>query len=403
MSRVLEDWLSAYLEYTDDTEPPRSYHTWVAISCIAGTLQRRVWLEWGFERIHPNMYVVLVGPSGRTRKGTALALGKDFLKEVGVPTTAEAVTRESLVRRMFDKTVSFLTPEGRAVYHCSMTCFSEELSVFLGQNDIKFLSNLTDWYDSHDEWTYETKNSGTDHLQGLCFNLLGATAPEWFQSILPQEAIGGGFTSRIVFVVEERKGKTVPKPGLSPQQGRLKKGLVADLQRIFTLSGPFSFHPEADRLYTDWYSTQDERLDSGVLPVDDPRFSGYAERRATHLRKLMMVLAVSRGDTLLIQPRDFERAVSILTDVEKNMHKTFGGMGKAPTSEATEKVMGYMRISKVTTRSMMLRKLYRDVDSPTLDVVEDTLSKMQFMTVAMQANGDKIYRILDTSEGKEVH
>lgn len=398
MSRVVGDWLDAYLEYTDDTEPPRSYHTWVGISCIAGALQRRVWLEWGFERIHPNMYIVLVGPSGRTRKGSALAIGKDLLKEVGVPTTAEAVTRESLVRRMFDKTVSFLTPEGRAVYHCSMTCFSEELSVFLGQNDIKFLSNLTDWYDSHAEWTYETKNSGIDHLQGLCFNLLGATAPEWFQSILPQEAIGGGFTSRIIFVVEERKRKTVPEPTISPKAEAIRRGLIADLQRIFTLSGPCQFNAAAKLAYTDWYVEQDRLLADGQLPVDDPRFSGYAERRATHLRKLMIVLSASHSDTLIITPSDFSRAVDILTSVEKNMHKTFGGFGKAPSSDAVEKVMSYLRISNISTRSTILRKFYRDIDSQAIDVVEDTLVKMHFISVSMGADGDKTYRLLNAAE-----
>src|SRR5574337_2223176 len=83
MPRELEDWLDSYLEYTDNSESPLSYHKWCGLSVIAGALQRHVYLRWGIGQvIYPNVYVVLVGQSGRTRKGVALGLGKDLLKEV---------------------------------------------------------------------------------------------------------------------------------------------------------------------------------------------------------------------------------------------------------------------------------------------------------------------------------
>jgi hypothetical protein len=140
------------------------------------------------------MYVILVGPSGRARKGVAIGIGKDMLNTTGITMTSESITREALIRCMKGAMTNYNTPEGKVLFHSSITCFSEELSVFLGQNNISFLSNLTDWYDSKDKWTYETKGAGTDQLQGLCFNLLGATAPDWLQSMLPQEAVGGGFS-----------------------------------------------------------------------------------------------------------------------------------------------------------------------------------------------------------------
>src|SRR3990167_8712480 len=216
--RELDDFITGYLKYTESSEPPLSYHTGISIGMIAGALHRKARLDWGFERIYPNMYIVLVGPSGRSRKGIALGIGKSILSEIGgITMTSENATREALIRAMKGAVTNFQMPNtGQILFHCSITCFSEELSVFLGQNDIKFLASLTDWYDSKDNWTYETKGTGKDHLQGLCFNLLGATAPDWLQSRLPQEAVGGGFTSRVIFVVEDKKGKTVPKPNPPP-------------------------------------------------------------------------------------------------------------------------------------------------------------------------------------------
>lgn len=392
--RELPDWISGYIRYTQGSEPPLSYHTWIGISLVAGALQRKVYLQMGFERIFPNMYVVLVGPSGRARKGIALGIGKDLLKEItGVVMTSENATREALIRCMKGNTVNSFMPDGKIVFHCSITCFSEELSVFLGQNDIKFLASLTDWYDSKDDWSYETKSTGKDHLQGLCFNLLGATAPEWLQSMLPQEAIGGGFTSRVIFVVEEQKAKTVPEHILSNEENAIRQALVSDLNKINNLTGPFTFSPEGKKAYTDWYQSYDKAVAGGKLPVEDERFSGYAERRATHLRKLMMVMSASRTSSRVIEPQDFERANTILKATELKMGRTFGGLGKAKYADVTEKVIDYISKIKIASRRDIMRKFHRDVDPQTLRIIEEVMQNMQVVQISeTPQNGDRIYK-----------
>lgn len=396
MSRELSDWLTSYLEYTQNSEPPISYHTWAGLSLIAGALQRRVYLQWGFERIYPNMYVVLIGPSGRARKGVALGIAKDILKKVpGISIAPESTSgREAIVMAMKRSIGNFEdASDGKIKFHCALTAFSEELSVFLGQGDIKLLANLTDWYDCKDDWAYETIGRGIDSLQGLCFNLLGATAPDWIQSMLPHEAVGGGFTSRVVFVVEENKGKTVPKHTLTEKELALEESLCRDLERIAQLSGSFSFTEKGERAYIDWYSRNDKELRAGNPAVEDTRFAGYCERRATHLRKIMILLSVSRGDSLQITEQDFERAMQIMQSVERHMGKTFGGLGKSRTSDATELVMSYIRGVKLTTRSIIVTKFYRDVDAFTLKGVEDTLVQMGVISVELNVEArDKIYR-----------
>lgn len=392
--RNVNDWISGYLKYTAGSEPPLAYHTWIAISLIAGALQRKVYLQMGFERIFPNMYVVLVGPSGRARKGIALGIGKDMMTNItGVVMTSENATREALIRCMKGATANSMMPDGKVVFHCSITCFSEELSVFLGQNDIKFLASLTDWYDSKDSWTYETKSTGKDHLQGLCFNLLGATAPEWLQSMLPQEAIGGGFTSRVIFVVEEQKSKTVPEHILSSEETKLREALIADLNKINNITGPFSFTPTGKKAYTDWYASYDSQLSKGVIPVEDERFSGYAERRATHMRKLMMVMSASRGDSRMIDKPDFDRANTILKATEMKMARTFGGLGKAKYADVTEKVMQYIKRVGVVSKSDLMRKFHRDVDSATLRIIEEVMTDMRVIQIAITpGKGETVYK-----------
>jgi len=342
MARSLNGWLDNYLKYTEHTESPLNYHVWCGLSVIAGALQRRVYLRWGLGQvIYPNLYIVLIGQSGKTRKGVALGIAKDFLKNVpGITVTPESSSgRQAMILAMKRAATNFMDPtDNKIKFHCAVTSFSEELSVFLGQGDIAYLASLTDWYDSKDDWEYETVGRGKDSLQGLCLNLCGGTAPDWIQSMIPQEALGGGFTSRIIFVVEEKKRQLVPEYNLDDEAIALGKALRDDLERIGNLKGEIKFTDEGKELYKSWYIAETTKLDNGDPAINDTRFAGYCERRATHLRKLMIVCSASRGDDLLITAEDFHKARTLLENVELNMGKTFGGLGKAKTSEEIEVV-----------------------------------------------------------------
>lgn len=340
------------------------------------------------------MFIVLVGPSGKARKGVALGIAKDMLNDIpSVSLASEATTREAVISAMKRAITNFQAPGGKVVFHCSLTCFSEELSVFLGQNDIKFLSSLTDWYDSKDQWRYETVGRGLDQLQGLCFNLLGATAPDWLQSMLPQEAVGGGFTSRVIFVVEETKGKSIPKHILTEEELRLHRTLKRDLERISQLVGEFRFDGEGERSYVEWYEAEDKRLAKGELPIEDPRFASYCERRATHLRKLMMVMSASRGDSMIITQNDFDRALNLMTNTERKMHKTFGGLGQAKYAAVTEKIMEYIRALGMISRTELMRKFYRDVDSQTLKTIEEIMEMTKLISIdRVPMSGERVYK-----------
>ena len=391
--RRVDDWISAYLEYTENTEPPLSYHVWTGLSVIAGALQRKVYMEWNFQKIFPNMYIVLVGPSGRCKKGTAMNMGRDIMEEVpSIHLTASSTTREALIKKMIDSESSFIDPDGKLSnlggmsLHSSLTIFSDELSVFLGQNDIKFLANLTDWYDSKDRWTYDTRGRGEESINGICVNLLGGTAPDWFQSILPEEAIGGGFTSRIFFIVEERKRRTVAHHKTTNRETKLRKILAEDLERINKLRGYYEFTDGALEAYIDWYESQDRDMDNGKYPINDSRFAGYCDRRATHIKKLGMVFAASRGDFLVIAEDDFDRAKEVMEKAEVNMPKAFSGLGTSDHFKTLELVIKFFQRTKESVkRSALLIQFYRDMDAALWETIKEQLKGMKYIDTVLNA------------------
>lgn len=348
-------------------------------------------MVWGTETIFPNMYIVLIGPSGKCRKGVAMGIGQELVKSIGVKVTAESITREALIRDLKESAISYMDPERGIVFHCSLTTHSPELSVFLKQKDVAFLADLTDWYDSKSEWTYRTKGQGTDTIQGICFNLLGASAPDWLTSILPEEAIGGGFTSRVIFVVEEEKREIVAIPTLPNQE--LRQALRSDLESIYVMNGEFKMDTASIELYKNWY------IKHHTHPViTDPKFAGYNERKATHLKKLAIILSASRGNSRVVTADDFNRAIYILNKTEEKMPRVFRTLGKSRYSELTMIVFDYIILKKRVTRSEILTKFYLDVDDYTLDVVTKTLYAMKAITIDHVTNSNEIVYTLINKE-----
>jgi len=382
--RRLADWIDGFMEYTNNSEPPFLYRMWTAIGAVAAALQRKCRLEWGPLTFYPNMYIVLVGPSG-CGKGTAMEPAEDFLDIIGVKTSAQSTTREALIRSLKEATHIQTTKDGKTIAHASLTVFSKELTVFLGWNNPQLIGDLTDWYDCGNKWQHRTKTQGTDDITGVWVNLIGATTPELIQTALPMDAIGGGLTSRIIFVYEDTIQKSVPVPFLSEREAQIGEELAIDLGSINTLSGRFTIKKDVieDR-WIEWYAKHAKKKLS-----TDARFDGYAMRRRVHILKLCMILSASRSSEMVIEVEDFDRAVSILSKTEKNMPKTFSGVGKSPSADVTDRVMAHIATAGETTFAEIVAMFYRDADEWMLEKIVRTIERMKFCKTVY--TGDKVY------------
>ena len=388
MPRDLPDFLESYLEYSQNTESPLSYHTWAGISVVSAALERRVYMRWGHSEIFPNQYIVLVGPSG-VRKGEPLIIAKGFLEEAGIKLIAEAITKEALILRMKGAFTNY-DDGGKIKFQCPVTCIAEEMSVFLGEGNTQFLADLTAWYDSRQKWTYETKWSGTDEVVGVCVNILGSTAPDWIPLTIPQGAIGGGFTSRIIFVVEHRKARNISNPNLTTIDSDLRQALTHDLEQISALTGEAVFSQEALAIYEEWYLREEKRTASGRPVISDPRFGGYVSRRATHVKKVGMAVSAARSDSLVVEAPDIKRAIGLLEQVETNMPDVFGKVGRSMYAEQTHEILEYIQKRGETTRSEVMQMFYRDVDGRTIEIIEATMTATRLVQVKLNKEDGSI-------------
>ena len=383
MTRRCEDWLWSLMDYVEETETPRHFWLWGGISTLASTLQRKVWLPFGRKKLYPNMYVMVVAPPGECRKASPLEFSEDILREIDIPRFADSPTKRALTKAL-DKVRAnqmFRPPpvDGKPsppIMHSSMTIISKEFGTFVAVDPKAMIDALTDLWDAHDEWRYETSGEGTDTLRNLCLNAFLATTPGWIAENLPERAIGGGFTTRLIIVTGKEKYKWLSFPPVPDAQ--LFARLKHDLQNIKANTiGEFQWEPDAYEYYDNWYLT----LEQQTARLRDRRLRGNLSRIHVQALKTAMCIRVSYSDELIITLGDMEKAIKLNEQALKSAGEAFEGLGRSKTSVDVEKIIQQLRIHGEIMFSDLLAINFRDTNKQELMVVLETIEGMGTISI----------------------
>lgn len=413
------NWLETYDLYTSKLESPSIYHFWTGVSTIASALERKVWTPLMFDKIYPNMYIILVGPAGRCRKGSAMAMGTRLLRELDkVNLCANIITRQALIKSLVKKVNSF-EYNGETIYHSSTSAISPELDVVISSDRIEMLRMFTDIFDSqhHDKYEMETISRKLESIQGLWFHLFGATVPEFFRSKEMAASVSGGFTSRCIFIyAHDRRFRSKihisdkEKKKIQDKQDKKYFSVLADsLKKIHSLVGPFHFTDEAGELWNEWYQNLADNTNM-IAPLQP-----YWERKHVHALKLAMCLAVSENQNeLVIRQHHIVNALGQLKEAEKKMHLVFSGTGRSVSAKDIDHIWRYVerktRVREKDTKQRWVSKgtiyndNWRDVETNLIDEILITLSSKDKLGVIEKRRnkaGVDFYRWKEGKEEKE--
>ena len=225
-----------------------------------------------------------------------------------------------------------------------LTCAVPELGTFLKMDDTGLIDVLVDMWDGQlSTWGHRTKSSGNVEIKNPWLNVLACTTPSWLEEHFPSAMIGGGLTSRIMFIYGDKKRHLVPYPDAQTPEAdynAYRASLIEDLKRVATLSGGYLLSAPARRWGEDWYA----RLWS-TRPADmaNDRYSGYLSRKQTHIHKLAIVLAASQRDKLLIEEIDLIEANKLLETIEPDMIKVFESVGVVDESKHIANILAHVR------------------------------------------------------------
>ena len=385
--RKLSNWLTGLQEYVEDTEAPRDFWLWGGIFTLCATLQRRAWLPYGLESIYPNIYVLLIAPPGKCRKAGPPSLAKKMLIKAGIPVSIDSFSKRDFTKELAElyKTEHF-TYENELRPQTPIALISKEMSSLLAVDPKGMIEVLTDLYDSHDEWEYGTSGQGHDKMYGVCVSCFIATTPVWFAANLPQEAVGGGYTSRHVIITGYDKYKRVPIPGIPDQV--LYNQLLSDLSIVAMLTGEFKWTDASRDFFKAWYKT----LDDKVNMTKDDRLHSFIERMHVIALKVSMAIHVSYSNELVIELSDIEAATTLLETVLQTAGDALGGHGRSITSVDVELIMKQIRHRGSITFQELLSMNYRNTNKPELLTVLETIVGMGTVEERVSSIGVKTYR-----------
>jgi len=343
-ARNFPNWLAAFLDYASNTEAPRIMHTWAGVSAIAGALRRKVWIDQYYYQWTPNFFIILVAPPGVVSKSTTADVALSLLRDVpGIKFGPDVVTWQSLVTSFAAACESF-EYNGDWYPMSAMTLVSSELGNLVNMHDKETVNLFIDLWDGRKKLEKQTKMSGSDVVEAPWINMIGCTTPHWIADNMPAATVGGGFTSRCIFVYVEAKEKFIAYPADHVPEGIAERRtrLVQDLEHIsLNLCGEYHLTPQAKEWGTEWY----QRMWS--TPASQATFndqgSGYRARKQTHMHKLAMVLAAAQRDELIITAEDLQLAEVLLNDVEKDMERVFSRIGRTEESLQAERFIQYVR------------------------------------------------------------
>lgn len=379
LDKIIQNkFLRTHLQYVYHTEPPRIMHTWAAIMSASACLGRHVWCETGLKKNYANNYCLLVGPPG-TRKSSAISAAVNVMQDCTDVKFAPDDTggqRQGLISAIADSNDNLLSEKANDIMlgdisklgdirlnlspdkdpdSHSMFINASEFGSFLGQGSLDMTRFLVKMWDG-ESYKYTLKKEELV-LKNPLLNLLGGTTSSDLATLLPPEAIGQGFMSRIMLVFAKGKEKSVP-----PSEAFLDKSKIPALQAtykhlFYDLSGNISKTKSAEKL-------EDSIYNKGIK-LADTRFIFYSERRADHLAKTAFVLAATRQSSV-IDEEDFYEANEIILYTERYMSEALGEYGLSPLAVSRQKMVEFIRHANGPVQSdilwLMLRKDMRLLD-----------------------------------------
>jgi hypothetical protein len=330
----LKDWIEQFLDYTSGINSPDIFRQWAGIATIAGALERRVWIMAAGKQLFPNLYTLLVSAPG-IGKTQAIEHTSDLwyaIKELHV--APHDVTKASLVDAIAASSRKLVLSDTSLIEYNSLLIAADEFGVLVPSHDQEFLNTLNRIYDNPPQHR-QNRRGFKDQIDitNPQLNIIGGTQPAYLANLLPEQAWGMGFMSRIIMIHCGTR-RQVRLFGGKQLSDTTRQSLIRRLQAMGKLYGAMPWEFRAAEAAEHWNL-------KGLEPVPThSKMEHYNARRMLHVLKLSIVSAVSQGNTS-ISVEDFNRGRDWLLEAESAMPDIFRAMVQRSDIEVIDELHFY--------------------------------------------------------------
>jgi Protein of unknown function (DUF3987) len=296
-SGVLRDYERTWEPTTD---APREYHIAAGLAVIAATVENRVYIPFGGDRIYSNLWVLILGPSSFFRKSSCVNKARKTIGRLQAgsergPLLPDEFSREALLKHLSERGQGLLT----------YSEFSGALATF-GRDYMSGTKEvLADLYDCPESYT-RVIGSATWQLRNVCLSMLAASQTDWFLEKLKAGDVRGGFLARFSYwpAFAKKVFLAVPPEPDGPTFNRLISGLN-DLRRV---SGQMTILPAVREQYATWLERHERELGRSPRAGD---LSAFWSRLSIMTLKFAMLLQVAHNRALVMAPEILASAIHL--------------------------------------------------------------------------------------------
>lgn len=358
MARLIsgKSWIEAYCDYiTPYSSSPSEFHFWSAVTIIAASMKRHVWVDRGSWKLYPNLFTVMVGRPA-TGKGASINPAIAILKEAGTANIlADRMTIEYVLEKLSTGFANHNISGGvlSAGTDATALILAPELSVFLRTNN-EALGDLCQLWDST-SFDYATRHKGLYPIKDPGVSLLGGSAPKWLSKSIPDDAVGGGFTRRVNFVYTKQDPVFAPWEIVLNGNAKMTNLLVDDLKAIHSLTGEY----KASAAFKVVFDTYMKGIK--IEDFDDEATVAFKGSKWVNVVKLCMCIAAATRDSMVLEAEDFLLAFPLVDKVESDLALVFRSVGESDDVVSMALLMEFIEKRGYTTLSDIMSHLWRHI------------------------------------------
>src|SRR5215469_889239 len=311
----MDTFMGRFLSYMQSQETADVYDWWTGLWCISAAARRQTWVDRPRAPVYLNMFVVLVGESGVTRKTTSVATATRLVRHVLATRSDCGLIDAKVTPEKLDATLHERTLEHGTAQLCIAV---PELAVFMGTE--RYIAHmpvlLTDLYDCP-----TARNGGGTLLRGavvqrdVWVHLLSASTPIWLLKTVNPNVIEGGFTSRCYFIPADTPKKRIAWP--VEQDTTLYTDLCYDLDIIANEArthGPLLIDRDALVAFSHWYENRTHSL--------DPFRQSFEAREDAHVLRVAALLCINDG-SWIVQAHHVDASITLMLVVKQQSGRVF--------------------------------------------------------------------------------
>jgi hypothetical protein len=289
-------WFNAYREImTPTTEASAVYHLGTALVYAGSLAGRRVSTHLG-RTLYPNLFLTLVGETGKSRKDTAMGRGACFF--LGRPENSHDIYAQPF------STLRGVTSGEGLIDHLSENpntiLYLSELSTMVRrarrQGTLTLMPTLIELWDCNPR--IDLSRAGKDGLRGVdnpFLSLLAATTPQTLADDMTGADIESGFANRVLWIFGESTTRMADPPSPDEAMSRRLYNELREALALYPRDTRLTKDEHARQLWKEWYDRDGERAYGNETEAQ------MAQRMGANIHRVALIYAICEAAAFITE------------------------------------------------------------------------------------------------------